>query len=87
MKSKRMSVSKFLAVASVLGLLVGCSGGGSYDNGENWGSFKCTAVSQGGGSSIGWAADQSRARDIAIDKCRAHSANPGSCQVSQCVNQ
>ena len=88
MQTKRISIPKCLIVIGALGLLVGCSGsGGSSDTGENWGSYKCTALGQDKNASIGWAANQSRARDIALDKCRSHSANPGSCRISQCVGE
>lgn len=87
MKNRGILFSKSLAVISVVGLLVGCSGGGSYGTGENWGSFRCTAVAQGGTSFIGWAADQNHARAIALDKCHMHNANSGSCQISQCVSE
>lgn len=88
MRTTRMSISKYLVIAGVLGLLAGCSGGGSSkDTGEGWGSFKCTAINQSGNASIGWAVNQSRARNIALDKCRAQSANPDACRISQCVSE
>lgn len=82
---KKGTLVKVIAAVAVMASLVGCSNNYS-DNGANWGSYKCTAMA-GRHASIGWAAGQSRARDIAMDKCRAHANNPNACHVTQCVNE
>jgi hypothetical protein len=80
-------VVKFFAVTAVVGLLAGCSGGSSsLDSGENFGSYKCTAIGTGG-DSVGWAANQGRARDIAMEKCRSRGGNPDACRITQCVGE
>lgn len=84
---KKQGIGKLLAVIGVVGLLAGCSSSTPYGTGEGWGNFKCTAMSQSGRASVGWAAVQSRASSIAMDKCRARAANPGSCRIAQCVSQ
>lgn len=86
MKYKDIS-SRVVLMSSLVLLIAGCSGyGGSSDTGANWGNYKCTAMSSSG-SSTGWATSQGHARDNALQKCRARSANPNSCQISNCISE
>lgn len=87
MKLKRILLPVVLTSVGAI-LLAGCSGVGSYDSGSWNNNYKCTAVSgqSGGSQSIGWSTNQRAAKANALDKCRAHSANPGGCRILNCVN-
>lgn|SRR3990167_7300089 len=81
--------------AGILLTIQGCShtaSGGSVNghSAESWGNYKCTATSDTDIAShpvIGWAATKGAARENALDKCRSQSAQPGSCHVTDCVDE
>lgn len=85
----------FAATLVASALLAGCSHGGSggggsfgYQTNTPMGNVKCTAVDTAGGGRTfkGWSTIQSRARDNAMDKCRAHSKQSGACKITHCVS-
>jgi len=90
MKLKRTLL--LLVAFGAAALVVAFSGcnRGSMGSSGSWGNnYKCTAVNGHPGShrSMGWSTNRSAAKSSALDKCRAHSPNPGSCRILNCVNE
>ncbi len=82
---KGKSIIHFALALSVVSALVGCGAGSGYSEPSGtWDNYKCTASSAGGDVSVGWATSESRARDNALDKCRAHASSPDACKIEQC---
>ena len=83
---------KWIFIALVLGLQGCASQHGGSDTATysgSWGNYKCAASSAapGGYTAIGWATSEGMARDNAMDKCRANSEDPDTCQVRHCRDE
>lgn len=95
MKQKRILKALVWSISALFVLLfvqacsnnMGNSSMATYSG--SWGNYKCTAASKkpGGHTAVGWATDRDDAEENALDKCRAHSADPQSCYVTKCYSE